>query len=293
MKQITFLMILGIALFSCQKDKIDNPDNDLSEKAAQITLTEIALESAATEMEYEVDFYANAEQIISNWWKIGMRWQWTNKLRYKINHCPLVTIEREEGGYPVTITLDYGEGTTLLNGRVLKGIIIIEISGGPTSPGHTRLVTYDNFSVDTLTIEGSSTISINKGEEVFRNIVSDLTFTLGEGMIVDRHSERTWEWMEGIDTETDQTDDVIRITGFTTAENSDGDVYRKEIADDNPLIRKRGCPFIVQGIVEITINGELISSLDYGDGECNNIAILTKDGETFEVDLSKRKMRHK
>ncbi|MBT6005600.1 MAG: hypothetical protein HOG79_07770, partial [Prolixibacteraceae bacterium] len=43
--------------------------------------------------------------------------------------------------------------------------------------------------------------------------------------------------------------------------------------------------------VEITLNGELISSLDYGNGDCNNIAILTKDGETYEVDLAKRDVK--
>jgi len=286
------LMILGITLFSCQKDNINNEtDGDLSEKAAEITLAEAALENATTEMEYEVDFYANAEEILSNWWKIGKRWQWTNKLRYKINLCPFITIESGEGGFPKTITLDYGEGITLLNGKVFSGKIVIEISGTRKDPDYTRRVTYDNFGVDSLTIEGSSVVTIDRDNDVFRNITSDLTCTLSSGMVIYHHSERTWEWLEGMDTDTDQSDDVIRITGYTTAENSDNDTYSKEIVE--PLIRKKDCRFIVQGVVTITINNELISSLDYGDGECNNIAILTKDGETFEVDLAKRKMKHK
>jgi len=36
-------------------------DEGISEKSAQITLTEIVLEGAAKESEYEVDFYPNAE----------------------------------------------------------------------------------------------------------------------------------------------------------------------------------------------------------------------------------------
>ena len=293
MKRIySILLILGITLFSCQQDNINNnSDESLSEKAAQITLTEVSLENAATEMEYEVDFYANAEETISNWWRIGKRWQWTNKLRYRINQCPVVTIESEEGGYPKTITLDYGDGTTLKNEKVLSGIIIVEISAPRKSSEYTRMVTYDDFGVDSLLVEGTSATTIDREEGIFRNITSDLTFTLADELVVDRHSERSWEWLEGMDTDTDQTDDVIKITGFSTAENSDEDVYRKEIVE--PLIRKRDCQYIVQGIVEIRLNGELISSLDYGDGDCNNIAIVTKDGETYEVDLSKRKMRKK
>jgi hypothetical protein len=82
----------------------------------------------------------------------------------------------------------------------------------------------------------------------------------------------------------EQNDDVVQITGYTNAETSDGDVYKKEIVE--PLIRTRDCRYIVQGTVEITLNGELVSSLDYGDGECNDTAILTQNGESTEIDLS-------
>lgn len=77
----TFL-ILGITLYSCLTEKLDVVDNDvLSEKSAQITLTEVALESAATEIEHEVDFYANAEQTLTNLLRLGKLWKWTNNLR--------------------------------------------------------------------------------------------------------------------------------------------------------------------------------------------------------------------
>ncbi|MBT3382433.1 MAG: hypothetical protein HN778_12345 [Prolixibacteraceae bacterium] len=284
------LIILGISLFSCQTEKIDlGNDEALSEKAAQITLTEVALESAATEIEYEVDFYANAELILTNLWKMGKHFRWTTNLRYKFEQCPDIHIESEEGGYPKTITLDYGDSTVLRTGRVLSGVITVEISGPRFSPDYNRMVTYTDFGVDSLLINGNSLVTFDKDEDVFRTITSDFSFLLANGMTVDRTSERVWEWIEGMETEEDQNDDVIQITGFSNAETSEGDVYRKEIVE--PLIRMRDCHFIVQGIVEITLNGELISSLDYGNGDCNNIAILTKDGETYEVDLAKRDVK--
>lgn len=283
------VFILAITLFSCQNEKVVIPEVEgISEKSAQITLTEVKLESAATAVEYEVDFYANAEETLTRWWKQGKIWRWTNKLRYRINECPDVTIESEEGGYPKTITLNYGESTVLESGRVLSGIIIIEISGPRNSGDYKRDVTYDNFGVDSLLVNGNSVVTKSKTNDVFSTFKSDMTFTLANGMVIDRTSERVWEWLQGMETVEDQTDDIIQITGQVNAENSNGDTYKKEIVE--PLIRLGDCKYIVQGIVEITINSELEASIDYGDGNCNNIAILTKDGETYEIDLSKRTM---
>jgi len=147
------VFILAVVLFSCQTEKIDNGnDETLSEKAAQITMDEIAMESATNEIEYEVEFYANMEATLTNWWRIGKHWKWTNKLRYRLHQCPDIHIVSEEGGYPKTITLDYGDSTVLRNGRVLSGVIAMEISGPKKSRDYTRMVTYTDFSVDSLGI---------------------------------------------------------------------------------------------------------------------------------------------
>ena len=285
-----FLFLLGIGLFSCQKENNNLNNEELSsEKSAEITLTEINLESITTALEYEAAFYANAEATLTRWWNVGKVWRWTNKLRYRVNECPDVNIESEEGGYPKTITLNYGEGTTLENGHVLSGVIVIEISGPRDSETYSREVVYTNFGVDSLTVNGNSIVARNRVEEEFRTFTTDLVFTFADGKVINRSSERVWEWLEGMDTDEDQTDDVIQITGVVNAENSDGDTYKKEIVE--PLIRLGDCRFIVQGVVEIWLNESLISSLDYGNGDCNNIAILTKDGETIEIDLAKRKVK--
>ena len=289
MKRITLILsvVFGIVLLSCQNEKIENNNDDLlSEKGAQIILTETTLESAAIEMEYEVDFYANAEDLLAKRKRSGKLWKWTNRLRYRINQCPEVNISSEEGGYPKTITLDYGDGTELGNGKVLRGVVVVEISAPRKSENYNRQVTYTDFGVDYITINGTSVVTIDRGEDVIRTIESVLSFTLDDGSVINRSSERTWQWLEGMNTETDQTDDKIQITGFALAENPDGDVYRKDIVE--PLIRIRDCRYIVQGIVEVTLNNELASSMDYGNGECNSMAILIKDGESIEIDLSKK-----
>ena len=283
--------LLSVVLFSCNNDKIDvAKDSTLSEKSAEITLSEVTLEAATTASEYEVEFYANAEDILSQWWRIGKRWEWTNKMHYMSHQCPNVTVvEGETEGYPKTITLDYGDNTVLKNGKVLSGTIVIEISAPRSSASYSRMVTYNNFGIDTLTIAGTSLITVDRENTAFRNYKSDLTITLDNGNLITRSSSRTWMWVEGMETTDDQTDDVIHITGEVLA-TSGTDSYKKEIVD--PLVRIGDCRFIVEGVVEITLNGTLISTLNYGDGECDETATMTNsDGETNEVDLFNCKMK--
>ncbi|NQU54825.1 MAG: hypothetical protein HQ522_20075, partial [Bacteroidetes bacterium] len=289
---ITFI-IFTVTFFSCQNDKVNIPvDDGLAEKSAQITLTEVQLEAAATETEYEVEFYANAEEMLTRWWKVGQAWKWNHKLRYKMDHCPNVKIENgDEEGYPKTITLSYGEGTILNNGKVLSGEIVIEISAPRKSKDYTRLVSYNNFGVDSLTIVGTSEDTEDKEEDTFRNHTSLLTFTKAGEFEITRTAVRNWIWAEGMETIDDQTDDVIYIEGNVLAENGT-DSYEKKIVE--ALVRKKDCRFIVAGIVEIYLNGSsLISTMDYGDGTCDAIAtMINSEGET-EIDLAKHKMKGK
>lgn len=285
------VFILAICLFSCQNEKVaDIPVDDMSEKSAQMSLTELKLENATMETEYEVEFYANAEEMLTRWWKLGKAWTWSHKLRYKINQCPLVTIEQgENNGYPKKITLDYGDGTVLKNEKVLRGIIVVEISAPKKSKDYARLVTYTDFGVDTILINGISEVTVDKSEETFRNFESDFTYKLNEESTIVRTSKRTWMWQEGLETMDDQTDDIIQIEGVVIATNSTNDTYKKEIVD--PLIRLGDCRFIVDGTVEMSLNGVVFNTMDYGNGDCNATAIMTTDSETVEIDLTKFKRK--
>lgn len=287
---ISFIL-LTVLFFSCQNDKVElTQDEALLEKSAEITLTEVKLEAVATASDYEIEFYANAEEVLSGWCRMGKKWKWTNKLHYLANQCPDVTVvEGDKDGYPKVITLNYGDSTVLKNEKVLSGIIVIEISGPRNSTSYTRRITYDNFSVDTIQIAGTSLISVEKENETFRNCTSDLTFTINNETLITRTANRVWTWIEGMETTEDQTDDVIHIDGSVTA-TSGSDTYKKEIIE--PLVRLGDCHYIVSGIVTITLNGVLISTLNYGDGECDDVATMTaSDGTTSEVDLGRCKMK--
>lgn len=285
-------VVLAVALFSCNNDSVDTPsmDEELLEKSAQITLAEVQVEAATVESTYEVEFFANAEETLTHWWRVGKKFGMHNKLRYMKN-CPDVSIvEGKNDGYPRIITLDYGVGTELNNGKVLSGVIVIDVSAPRKSKDYVRTVAYNDFGMDSLLINGTSTVEVDKVDEMFRKFSSSLTFVLADGTEIVRESERVWQWINGMDTDADQTDDILTISGLASAQMN-GETYKKEII--TPLKRLGGCKYIVEGIVEISLGGEVISTMNYGDGTCDSAAEMTNADGTTEVDLSERKMKGK
>ncbi|MBK6285900.1 MAG: hypothetical protein IPF54_27335 [Draconibacterium sp.] len=79
------------------------------------------------------------------------------------------------------------------------------------------MVTYSDFGIDTITIAGTSLITVDRENTAFRNYKSDLTITLDNGNVITRSSSRIWMWVEGMETTDDQTDDVIHIDGVVSA----------------------------------------------------------------------------
>lgn len=296
MKKIIGLSILALtaAMFSCNTDKVETISTDtvLTEKSATIALNEAQIEATTVEATYEVEFFANAEETLTRWWKLGKKFGWRNqqKARYA-KQCPeVLIIQGEDDGYPKNITLNYGDSTMLRNGKVLSGTIEVLITAPRKSKDYSRTVSFTNFGMDSVLLNGTSTVEVDKVDDMFRKYTSNLSFTLSDGTEITRESERIWQWLAGIDTEEDQSDDVISITGKAEAQMN-GETYKKEIT--TPLKRIGDCKYIVEGIVEITLNGELICTMDYGDGTCDEFAEMTNADGTSTVDLSKRKANRK
>lgn len=293
---ISFL-VLAAALFSCNNEKVDTQTFDTlsSEKSAEIALAEVQVEATTTTATYEVEFFANAETTLTRWWKIGKKFGWRNmhKTRY-MKQCPDVTItEGENDGYPKTILLNYGDSTVLNNGKVLSGSIEIIISAERSSQDYMRTVTYNAFIRDSVSVSGTSFVEVDKVDEMFRKFTSNLIFTLADGTEITRESEKIWQWVSGMDTEEDQSDDLITISGKAEAtmvlEDETKATYVKDIS--SPLKRIGDCRYIVEGVVNIYLNGELICTMDYGDGTCDEFAEMTNADGTTQVDLSERKIK--
>ncbi len=291
MKKIIGILFIGLSVFinSCQKDDSQSA-GDMSAsalKSAEIAASDDMLELVMSEVQYESDFYSGIENLLWMNHKAGIMWGWNYMFRYQTGKCPGVKITALKDSYPKTITLDYGTNTSLNHGRVLKGVITIEISGPLQANGSTRTVTYKDFAVDTVTVNGTSTVKFTGDTKTtsISTYMDDLTFKYSKTKEIKWKGQKIREWKEGSGTQMDMRDDVINITGSVNATTSAGDTYLKEITE--PLVRKGGCWFIVKGKFRLTIKKTVYSTLDYGNGDCDAKATLTKGTETIEIDLAK------
>ena len=62
--------------------------------------------------------------------------------------------------------------------------------------------------------------------------------------------------------------------------------YKKNILI--PLVKIDDCDYIVEGKIEYIKDGTVVATVDYGDGQCDDIATKTVDGKDYEFKLNKK-----
>jgi hypothetical protein len=295
------VILAGAALFGCSEQPADlepTPqitDAQLTKSVSALISDESTIEAVAEEVNYEVDFISTAESAINDYTNTlksadltegyGFGYYYHFRKRYRNGICPNVNIAMGDSAFPKTMVIDYGDSTVLANGRVLSGTITISISAPMFTDGATRTVTFEDFSVDSIGIEGTLTrVYTGDGvtEQVF-SCTSDLTFTLPDGSTLQRVSDKTRTWVAGLDTELDPTDDVIEITGSVQVTDSEGNEYSYVIT--SPLIKTGECRFITEGEITYSQNGEVFAVVDYGDGTCDNVVTVTTSDGTTEMTI--------
>jgi hypothetical protein len=291
-----FLALIGLVALSfsaCEKqDQLTTTDEAALLKSATITVNDVAVETVSQEASYEADFYAQYEHLLRQLahlkGKKGDLFAGRKDLHYQNGKGPIVSIDTAATGYPIIITIDYRAGTTLHHGRVISGVVKIEISADKNTDGSTRKLTYSNCVIDSIGINGSSLVTFNGDNTSTRKIThaNDAIFKLANGTVIERNGNEMHQWLKGLETVADRSDDMIQITGSTSVKSSTGDNYTRAITD--PLIRLGSCRHHVQGILKYTQNGEVIAEINFGDGTCDNLAQLTSNGTTVDIELKDR-----
>ena len=77
--------------------------------------------------------------------------------------------------------------------------------------------------------------------------------------------------------------DYINIRSSNTGSKN---IYTKNILI--PLERIDGCDYVVKGKIEYVKDGVVVATVDFGDGECDDIATKTVDGVDHEIKLNKK-----
>ena len=193
-----------------------------------------------------------------------------------------------------TTTVDFGvEGCTLENGNSVKGKMVISFSNDFSAATQTISYTFDGFYHNGKKLQGSKSIVrtikttdlLATAHPVFTAAI-DMTVTFDDGSVYIRKGSLVKEIVEGYDTWFNWEDNAYLVSGSGTTTFPNGDTYTAEIT--TPLQFKAVCKksFAVKGIVTVSKNGAS-AVVDYGDGSCDTLAKITKDGVTEEVDLKK------
>lgn len=204
--------------------------------------------------------------------------------------CAIVTHDQENK----TVTIDYGDECVIRGGRVLSGKIIVVYNERKLIPGAYRIVTFEDFYIDGVKVEGTRTWT-NVAESLDENFTFNTTLEGGKLSFPDettatRDANHTKEWLRA----NNPLNDEFHVIG--SAEGSTRSDIRYEVEILEALVFKRGCRaqrvFIpVSGIKQIT-HGEDIAIINYGDGDCDNEVTITINGETFTKTIEPRGRRN-
>jgi len=204
--------------------------------------------------------------------------------------CPAISVLHPSTGiWPKIITIDYGTGCTGFYDNTRSGRIIIEVTGPRREEGSKRRVTFDDYYFNEIKVEGTKLFE-NLGLNANGNFVISVTLTEGkltlpDGKTLERETEHQREWVAGFMTK-NKWDDECLVTGSAKGKNAEGISYFRTIT--SALHWKRVCAFIVSGVVKIEREGTEPFELNYGNGECDNVAVVSRGGESKEIQLRHR-----
>jgi len=266
-------LLVSVLFFSCE-----NNSNDLvSDELELITDDEII------SLKFDEIGNEDIQQPVFGSHKANFRQRILN--RWFDRDCVTVTTSGE--GYPKEIVIDYGEGCEGRHGVLRTGKIIITMSDDIFNPGAEHIVKFEDVMIGEKSVEMTKTRT-NLGQNGEGNWVMEsdmvMTITYEDGSSSIRNSNGKNEWLSGFGTE-EKEDDILLRTFSGTVLTSGGAEYSRQTT--TPLLIDRSCLYIKSGIILLDRNGTEIT-IDFGEGDCDEWATVSRDGESKLVDLSKR-----
>ena len=281
-KIILFGMFLSVLSIGCNKDDNSSKSIMTAEEASVNAKMDIANDDVSKIVEGQL----GEEDGIS-----GRRTTGTEDF---LPACATVTRVPALGtaivaGTLITKTIDFGTtGCPLLNGNVLKGKIIITFTYQPSATTHTINYEFSGFYHNAVLYEGnkfftrvmSEATSISPAHPVV-TLNLDVTATFLNGKTYHRVGTRVREIVAGYGTSI-LVDNVYNVTGNWTTTFPNTTVQNSTIT--TPLVIKLNCANIVKGVITSTRNGNT-ATLDYGNGDCDNLAVFTFNGVAHNIVL--------
>jgi len=187
------------------------------------------------------------------------------------------------------ITIDFGEGCTGKDGKTRSGKILVSYDRRLYVPGAQRTITLEDYVVDSIQVSGTKVIT-NQSESISDFVSLNVELIDGkviwpDNSIATRSYNRTKTWLRAAN----PLEDEYQIEGSVSGVNRAGSAYQVEIVE--PLIYRRICRiqgvFLpVEGMKYIERTGKPDTEINYGEGECDNIVIITQSQDSREVNIA-------
>lgn len=289
---LAFSLIGAITFSGCKKDDNVSPviDNDPVElTATQEATTQEAETEAQFDDVFNITASMNRSQVgedlgvganVSGLFELGSTTTSNTTPCFTITVVPNIPHV-----FPKTVTIDFGNGCLGRDGKYRKGKIVSIYTNPMVVPGAKVSTTFVGYFVDSFHIEGTHIT-----ENTSTSNMQGWKIVVIDGKITNTNNGRWRKWnstknvlqIEGNGTPNFPMDDVYKITGSARGSNSGGHTWASLVIE--PLIKKFTCPWIVKGTVKLIRDGRE-ALLDYGNGVCDNIAIIYINGVPHVIRL--------
>ena len=204
----------------------------------------------------------------------------------KYGSCATV-VEDEENN---TKTITFSQECEGKRGQMRSGSMIISSSATRGEAGSFRQVTYDNFYLNGVKIEGTRRTEIlsidESGSRTMITTVTDGKMIYEDGTFKTKSAAMTrYTHIENNEKQ------YSTLSGRKSGVSTEGVEFTMEITtpikfvyDCTPEGQRRRGKVPVEGIQVVT-DGDQTITTDFGDGTCDTLVEITKDGEVETVDL--------
>jgi hypothetical protein len=187
------------------------------------------------------------------------------------------------------IVIDFGEGCTSPNGIFRRGKLLIDYTGRIVFPGVMITVSFDNYHINDIRLEGSR-VSTNRGIDLqngtitFETVINNGKLTWPDGSVSTIALTQNRKFFLPMEAEGIRAE----VTGSASGKSKLGVDFDSQISE--PLIFFQTCtntgnwiPSIGKSL--ITVSGAFVFEVDYGEGECDRTIEVTLEGQTTTLDL--------
>lgn len=178
-----------------------------------------------------------------------------------------------------TLTLNYN-GCAGPDGKTRNGIIAVSFSKKYNVAGCVAKITLTGYDVNGTSCQGTATLT--------RNSVNTFGFVITDGSFVGSKTTKLSGTLSATlfdNSTTVFSDDNIEFTGSISGTNQDSRKYTATI--NQPLKKRADCAWICQGTASLTPDGLHSRVLNFGNGNCDDIASFVLDSQTFTLHMSK------